>query len=233
MIDFGREKVAILWLARLSESQIYLILMRFLDKMKSSLIIYAVLAFIVSFSAKAEGINFECLKTFNVKDSVVNIGNISMNCIELEKIRANVYQSYEEYVKEAKKQSNDATRNYVINDIQRMEKELESASMTKEGVELSQALVGSFAATLGLSSCAETVGIGCVFAAIGFVYAKYSIISATASLEEKNEAIKELRDRLKLAEDTLGKMPNFNSIVSKTAVDFNSLCDLVKKQCSK
>lgn len=200
---------------------------RYIMKNEFPLFFFLIFAFFQLEYAIAEEFEPNCLSSFDVKNTIIDVSGEAISCVFLEKEKTKIFVSYRDFIEGADIAS-------LRSDIDRLQSVLAKAESSADWASFMVGVnvLGNAVTTIGLSACLETVGIGCGGAAIGAIIAKLSIIDSGGTLSEKQQASASIRVKLVKAQQIYEKNSGQLSTAKQNlATEFNRICKVIETRC--
>lgn len=105
----------------------------------------------------------------------------------------------------------------------------ELSELQPDAGEISTTVIANMVATIGLATCMETFGIGCVAAATGWVLAKVDLVNSFS--QGRQAAIDELKKKVEAARAKLAEKEAYANGLNETKAGLQSMCQIVEAQC--
>lgn len=177
--------------------------------------------------AHAQDIPQSCMVTFNVKNESFSTANVTMSCRLLEARRDELSRKIL-----TTPETGEINGAVVAQQLDALEAKLKQQQDAKNWLGLGTAITGNALATIGLGTCMETLGGGCVVAGVGKVLAIYSVIDTAASESEKTQKANEMRAEIAAIRASIAaKKSPAKAIRDQMIVDATAMCQAVKDSC--
>ena len=175
---------------------------------------------------RAQQIDESCIASYDVKDKVFSMHEMSMSCTSIESIRQGLLQSLQHL---------EGTRGPALDeqvlDLEATRAKVHSDRMREWG-RIIRVFVGNFATTVGLSACSGGPNPGCLIAAIRAIVAKYGVVKGTIDFAPAYKALSALEAELDVVEKKLNEQVMDLDAARKLMIsDFNSFCSMIRAQC--
>ena len=181
----------------------------------------------MSATALASEIEGSCMVSFNVKDKIFNNGVAAISCRALEARRLDLFKQVSSLPTSGSLDVASTTQA-----LSALEARLKALEDNANWAGWATSITGNGLATIGLSSCAETIGAGCAVAVISKVLAVVGLVNSGVSDANKAQEVKGVRDsiaalRSKLAASTTPA----STIRDRMVAESNQICAEVKTNC--
>lgn len=181
----------------------------------------------VSFGAHAEDIPQSCMVTFNVKDKGFSAGGATMSCRLLEERRDEMSRQIL-----ATPDTGEIDGADVAEQLDALEAQFKKQQDSKDWLGLGAAITGNALATIGLGTCLETLGGGCMLAGVGKVLAMYSVIDTAGSESEKARQASAIRAEItEIRQRVVGKKSQAKALRDQMIKDATAMCMDVTASC--
>lgn len=177
--------------------------------------------------ARAESIDRQCLVSFAVQDRAFSMRGMSMSCPDIEFIRQGILESLHRLGPDPRA----GELGQRVSDLQTARDAAHDERRSRIR-RLFGVMVGNVGVMVGLKTCMQTVGAGCLFAALYAIYSKVGVVDATTDLARAAESLSALDADLAAAQQQLeGRVRGFETARTALISDFNELCSQVRQQC--
>lgn len=178
-------------------------------------------------AASAQEVPGSCLVSFNVKDTSFSTGNATMSCRLVEARRVDLTQSIL-----ALPATGEVDGDEVARKLDALEAVIQKQAQERNWLGVGEAITGNALATIGLSACMESGGLGCMVAGIGKLMSIHAVYDAAKTDADKQKYANQLRGYVaSLRKDVAGKKSKAKAERDRLVTEARALCTIVEKNC--